>query len=254
MFRWLRKYQRRRYGQVALPAAWEMTLSRTARFRDLLAPQWREKLDRATTIFVHEKNWEGCGGLLIQDEHRVTIAAHAVRLTLGFEEDYWDDVQSILLYPTPYTAPTQDPIGSGVVLEGESERVGEAWYRGPVVLAWSDISECILPSPLPSNVILHEFAHQLDYRNGSEADGIPAIESREQAEEWVMVCGTAYDRLCRACKRRQRTALDEYGATSQAEFFAVATEGFFESPHLIAAQWPDLFRVLSRFYRQDPRS
>lgn len=253
MFKWLRRYQRRRYSQRTLPSTWTTTLARTARFRDRLAPRLRAKLDRAVTIFVEEKNWEGCGGLVIQDEHRVTIAAHASRLTLGFEEDYWDDVQSILVYPTPYIAPTQEPIGSGLVLEGESDRVGEAWYRGPIVLAWSDISDCCEPSLNPSNVILHEFAHQLDYRNGSDADGIPPMESREQADEWIEVCQRAYERLCLAYERRQSTALDDYGATSQAEFFAVATESFFETPHRVASQWPDLFAVLSRFYRQDPR-
>lgn len=245
-------YRRRHMLTHPFPEMWEAILVRTAPFRQHLDAAFREKLDRGIMYFVNSRVWEGCGGLCIEDEHRVTIAAHAMRLTLGFEDDYFDDVETVLVYPSPYEAPHRQPIGSGLVLEGHSSRRGESWYHGPVILAWSDIVPTIHQDCGPHNLILHEFAHQLDYRNGSEADGVPPIESAEQADEWISVMDAAYDRLLKQCKRGQATSIDQYATTNMAEFFAVTTELFFESPHLLSIQWPEVFRVLKRFYKQDP--
>ena len=227
-------------------------LARNASFRSRLDPEQRSKLDHAIQIFVAEKNWEGCGGMILQDEQRVTIAAHAMRLTLGFDDDYFDELDTVLVYPTAYEAPSRRVLGSTVVLEGRSARSGESWYHRPVILAWSDVLSATHPSKRSHNVVLHEFAHQLDTRNGRFADGVPVIDSFEEADEWLKVTNRAYEKLCHACRQGKVGVLDCYGTTNMAELFAVATEAFFERPRDLAKSWPDLFRVLQHFYQQDP--
>lgn len=250
---WLRNRRRRRFTVNSFPESWQSILARNAPFRSHLEPQRRQKLDHAIQVFVAEKNWEGCGGLILQDEQRVTIAAHAMRLTLGFADDYFDALASILVYPTAYEAPSRQIIGTSVVLEGTSARSGESWYHGPVILAWSDVLQVTRPARKAHNVVLHEFAHQLDTRNGCPADGVPVIESAKDAERWMAVTGEAYDRLCNICRHSKPNVLDCYGTTNMAEFFAVATEAFFEKPRELATSWPKLYSVLRDFYRQDPK-
>ncbi len=251
MFRLLQKYRRRRLQLRPLPASWAETVARHAPFRARMTPELQRKLDVGIQVLVAEKNWEGCGGLRINDEHRVTISAHAARLTLGFDDDYFDDVLSILVYPDAYEAPSRDVVGPGVIVEGAASRLGEAWYRGPIVLAWSDVLQAGRGRH-PRNVVVHEFAHKLDMRNGPSADGVPVIESIADAKQWVRVTQRDYARLCAACRHGARQILDCYGTTNTAEFFAVATEAFFETPRELAADWPDLFKVLRKFYRQQP--
>lgn len=252
MLQWLRNYRRRRVQARPFPASWPDIVSRNARFRARLDPELQRKLDQAIQVLVHEKNWEGCGGLSLGDEHRVTIAAHAARLTLGFDGDFFDDLRSVLIYPSAYEAPSRDILGPGVVVEGLSGRVGEAWNRGPVILAWSDVLHSTRQPHMGRNVVLHEFAHILDLRNGRVADGIPVIESFDEANEWLDVTKLDYQRLCDDCRHRRSSVMDCYGTTNEAEFFAVATEAFFESPRKMVSEWPDLFRILRRFYRQNP--
>lgn len=252
MFNWL-------WGERTpreLPESWRPILTSNATFRERLSPALQQEFDQRLIEFVEAKYWEGCGGLVLTDEHKVTIGAHAIRLVLGFERETLRDVKTVLVYPTPYEAKSQEVLGGNIVVEGVSQRAGESWYHGPVILAWSDIQECLEEEDYwkrrhPHNVIVHEFAHQLDYRNGRSADGIPPIESHEQAEEWVKVTDAAYQRLSRACERNQYTLIDCYGATNRAEFFAVTTEVFFEAPQEMAEQWPELYRVMQRYYRQD---
>ncbi|MCG6158110.1 M90 family metallopeptidase [Rubinisphaera margarita] len=235
-----------------LPDTWQQILKVNVPYRNSLSVEMRERLDAGIRRFVEHKYWEGCNGLSVTDEHRLTIAGHAMRLTLGFDDDHFDDVKSILLYPTTYRAVTKDHIGSGVIIEGQSDRLGEAWYRGPVILAWSDIQDEIAQSPSKRNVILHEFAHQLDFRNGRDADGVPPIESETDAERWLDVMRQGFERLCDDCRHRRRPVLDCYGTTNRAEFFAVATEAFFETPEDLKRDWPELHAELRRFFRQDP--
>ncbi|QDV85851.1 zinc-dependent peptidase [Planctomycetes bacterium TBK1r] len=246
-------FQRRRLVARPFPESWNAVLERNALFRSRLDPARRTLLDHAMLCFTDSHTWEGCGGFSLREEHQATIAAHAMRLTLGFSEDYLGDVDSILVYPSAYEAPHRQHIGSGVVMEGHSQRIGESWYHGPVILAWDDIQSHVQSSRRPHNVILHEFAHQLDFRNGRDADGIPPIETNEQADEWVSVTDAAYDQLCKIYESGRTDLIDEYATVSKAEFFAVTTEVFFEASGLLAKQWPELFQVMKRFYNQDPR-
>jgi len=250
VFSWFRKFRRRSLQARPFPPEWSEIVSRNVPSSLHLPAEQQHRLRQAIHVWVAEKNWEGCGGLLIEDEHRVTIAAHAARLMLGFEDDYVDEVVSILVYPSAYEAHSREYLGGGVVLEGPSSRAGEAWRRGPVILSWPDVLGAGRFQRRHQNVVLHEFAHQLDMRNGGAADGIPVIESASEADEWRQVTGRDFDRLSHLCHVGMMTMLDCYGATNAAEFFAVATEAFFESPARLAIEWTDLYRVLSRFYRQ----
>ena len=254
MFAWFRRRRRRRLIAQPVPAEWHAILEHNAGFLYELDSRAQRRLIQAVQIIVAEKNWEGCGGLKLADEHRVTIAAHMARMTLNFSEDYFDDVLSILVYPDAYRAPSQRPIAGGVVVEGSDDRLGEAWHRGPVILAWAEVLENVRDPYPERNVVIHEFAHQLDMRNGGAADGIPPIESAAQADAWVQVLPEACEELAYRCQHHLPTVIDCYGATNPAEFFAVASESYFEQPGALQAEWPEVYQLLDGFYGTGPRS
>ena len=157
------------------------------------------------------------------------------------------------MYPHAYVAKSVEPIGGGVVQEGETARLGEAWKDGVVVLSWDDVRRGASGLHDGHNVVLHEFAHQLDQQDGS-ADGTPTLEHRSQYTTWARVLGDEYDQLRRETEQGRTDVLDEYGATNPAEFFAVATECFFEKPIQLRRKHPQLYEELKTYYRQDPAS
>jgi Mlc titration factor MtfA (ptsG expression regulator) len=163
------------------------------------------------------------------------------------EVDYFPGLVTVIVYPHAYRAPVSEHHG-GLVSEGDEARLGESWHRGVVVLAW-DAARAGARDPRDGqNVILHEFAHQLDTTDGA-ADGVPPLGGRSQYAAWARALAPEYARL-RA--RPRASALDAYGAESPAEFFAVATEAFFEKPRQTRARHPALYAELSGFYRLDP--
>ena len=249
MFSWLRTRRRLKILSRPFPASWNAILARNAVFTRGMQGRWLSQVKDAIKVLVAEKNWEGCGGLKIEDEHRVTIAAQIAKMTLGMPGEYFAETKSVLLYPQAYVAKSQQQIGSGVVVEGPSGRAGEAWYRGPVILSWDEVLATGRQKNFARNVVIHEFAHQLDMRNGAHADGVPVIESAEFAKRWVRVLRENYARLQEQCQNGVRSLLDCYGATNHAEFFAVASEVFFEEPEDLELEWPDLFGILAEFYR-----
>lgn len=250
--RWFRKRKRARLVARSFPHQWEQYLElNVMHFRQLSSGEQSRSRDYIR-IFVDEKNWEGCGGLKMTDEIRVTIAAQASLLALGLENVYFDHVLSILVYPTAYVAPVTENTAGGFVVEGSSTRMGEAWWRGPVILSWSDVlAGGRLESP-GQNVVFHEFAHQLDMMNGRIVDGTPILGDQQQYERWVEAMTSEYERLVNDCQRGQHGILDCYGASSPGEFFAVLTEVFFENSARLRYTHPELYSVLSDFYRQDP--
>jgi len=252
MFAWYRRSRRRRLTQQPFPDSWSEILCKNVAHYTVLTPAEQAKLRDDARVLVAEKNWEGCRGLIVTDEIKLTIAAQACLLVLGFEEEYFDQVQSILVYPEAYVAPDQAITEGGVVLEGEEDRTGEAWYRGPIVLSWADALAGGRSESDGENVVLHEFAHQLDMQNGHELDGTPPLASRAQYERWQAVVNTEYRRLRRDCSRGRPTLLDCYGATDLAEFFAVAAECFFERPREMSRLHADLYGILRDYFRQDP--
>lgn len=253
IFNWLKSRRRKQILAEPFPAEWHRLLSESIWQYDQLTADERIRLQQLTQVFVAEKNWEGCNGLQLQDSMKVIIAAYACLLVmnLGYEE-HFENVLSILIYPTTFVGKETTVIGKGVVLEGTQARIGEAWYRGPVVLSWSDIRQVIGEQSPGRNVILHEFAHQLDMLNGRSVDGTPPMSTVDQLNRWQKIVDSAYDQLVDSCRIGAPTFLDCYGATSLAEFFAVTTEAFFESPRPMRHFHPDLYAIFCEYYRQNP--
>lgn len=211
----------------------------------------RRELGGIVQVLLHEKNFEGCGGLTITDEMRVTIAAQAAVLLLHRDTGYYPTLRSILVYPRAYHAPSLRRNPDGTVSEGIQGRRGESWYRGALVLSWQDVTHGAADATDGQNLVFHEFAHQLDAESGG-MEGAPALAGAARYRDWARVLGREYDALIADLHRGHHTLLDPYGSTNPAEFFAVATELFFERPHAMRETYPALYEQMARFYRQDP--
>lgn len=251
MFKWLTKRKRKRLSAQPFPDEWLQILHANFAHFQLLNSQEQIKLKNDLRILVAEKNWEGCRGLTLTEEVKVTIAAQAALLVLGFENQYYGKLQSILVYPDAYIAPGQTITRGGLVLEGNSNRLGEAWYRGPVVFSWADALAGGRNLADGSNLVIHEFAHQLDMQNGRNIDGTPDLSTEFQYERWQQVVHEEFERLQRDCQIGHRTVLDCYGATDVGEFFAVSTECFFERPGAMKSYHPELYEIFRDYFKQD---
>jgi len=244
IFSWLRKRRRRKWTSRPFPEAWRAHIADNVPLWKGLTPEEKAKLAGVVQVLLPEKTWEGCGGLEVTDEMRVTIAAQASLLVLGFSPTYYfDEVQSIVVYPGAYKHPREWERDSGVL--------GEAWQGGPIVLSWDSVVQQARNPQDGFNLVLHEFAHHLDSLNG-DMDGVPPLVGGKTIDEWHRVTQEAFERLQERTHARKVTVLDSYGATNPEEFFAVASECFFERAIKLRARQPELYRVLSGFYNQDP--
>lgn len=260
MFGWLRESRRRRWLAEPFPAEWDDTLRRHVkqwlRMPTELAAVWRQRIQ----VFVRETSWEGCRGLEVTEEVRVVIAAYAMLLVLGFEDEWLSRVRHVLVHPTPYQGRRARIGVEGVdysqgdwmqQLEDdvEDEHLGEAWFQGgTVIIVWSEVPTAQHVVPVGTNVVLHEFAHVLhDLLSG----WFPTART-EQGESWLEAFQREYDRQVRDADRGRRSLLDDYAAESPEEFFSVATECFWEHPARMQSQSPTLFRLLTQCYRLDP--
>lgn len=252
MFSYLRRRRRERLRASPFPPEWRAIMEQNVPLYSRLPAADRKELLGHIQVFVAEKHWEGCGGLELTDEIRVTIAGQACVLLLHRESDYYPRVTSILVYPSSYVAQEERNIGGGIWEEGEEERLGHTHERmGVIVLAWDAALHGSRIWDDGPNVVLHEFAHQLDFENSS-TDGTPVLGSRQQYMSWARVLGAEYDELRRIDASGGSSFLDTYGATNPAEFFAVVTELFFERPIELRARHAALYEELRGFYRQDP--
>ena len=211
----------------------------------------RNELKGHIQVFLAEKRLEGAGGLTITDEIRVTIAAHACVLLLHRTTDYYPGLYTIIVYPGAYVVGRTVREPMGIVTERTETRLGESSPRGAVVFSWDAVEAAASDAGDCRNVVLHEFAHQLDAEDGS-VEGAPVLSDRSRYVAWARILGREYERLRRDASRGRSTVLDRYGATSPAEFFAVATECFFTRPGLLKARHPELYAELEGYYRQDP--
>ncbi len=203
-------------------------------------------------VFLAEKRFEGCGGFAITDEVRVTIAAQACLLLLHRETDYFPHLLTILVYPLTYMVQEDHQVGEHVWQEGTVSRLGETGRRmGSLVLAWGAVKHGAADPSDAKNVVLHEFAHQLDYENHA-ADGVPALATSEEQLAWSEVMGSEFASLRAADESGIPTLLDTYGATDPVEFFAVSVEAFFERPRALRAYHPKLYAELQKYFQQDP--
>lgn len=251
MFATLKKWRRRRLDKLPFPAAWSSILRERVPYYVLLSPSEQAELRKLIRVFLAEKKFEGCGGLKMTDEIRVTIAAQACILLLNREHDYYAGLHSVLVYPSSYRAPAKFVDAVGVVHEGDESRLGEAWLRGAIILSWDDVRRDSGDFRDGRNVTLHEFAHQLDQQDGT-FDGAPRLEKLAHYRSWARILLQEYRALVQAAERGQETLLDQYGATDPAEFFAVITEAFFESPRALKQKHPELYAELKKFFHQDP--
>lgn len=221
-----------------------------------LGDEQRDRVHAVVARFVARKQWVGAGGQEITDEVRVTIAGVASLLTLGLDEPYdFPRLKSIIVYPTSYQTPAAKGdftfLGGDDPITGGETRLGEAWPRSPIVLSWRDALRQARVRGRGRNLVLHEFAHHVDGLNG-DTDGVPHFDSREQRERWSEVAGAEFRTLVRRARRGAPTLLDTYGASDLTEFFAVATECFFERPHAMRREHPELYALMRGVFHQDP--
>ena len=250
VFAFSKKARREALRAQPTSAEWRAIVDSNVPYAALLEADDRQDLEALMRIFLAEKRFEGCGGLAITDEMRVTIAAQACLLLLHRQTDMYPDLETILVYPHPYRARDERRVGP-VVVEGDGARLGESWTRGVVVLAWDHVNAATHPAAEGHNLVLHEFAHQLDAEDGA-MDGAPPVGGRARYVQWARVLGAEYNDLSTRLRDGRASDVDPYGSTSPAEFFAVVTEMFFERPRQLRRSHPDLYAELSTFYRQGP--
>jgi Mlc titration factor MtfA (ptsG expression regulator) len=248
-----KRWTRRAVRERPFPEEWRAIVDKNVAMIESLAPDERDELEKLMLVFLDEKSFEGAGGLAVNDEMKVTIAAQACFLLLCRDTDIYPKLDSIVLYPTAYKTKKVESLGAGVVIEKEQARLGESWGDGLVVLSWDAVRSGTINATDGRNVVLHEFAHQLDQEDGV-ADGAPDRLDRSLRQSWAEVLGAEYADLRQHVHVGRSTDIDEYGATNPAEFFAVVTEMFFERGPELKNNRADLYAQLAAFYQQDPAS
>jgi Mlc titration factor MtfA (ptsG expression regulator) len=238
-----RHHRRRRALSVAFPAEWLAIIQKNIPPYAKLTPEMQQQVQDYTQKFLYDKSFEGCGGLILNDEIKVTIAAQASLLLLNREVRCYPKLFSVLVYPSSYVARDE--------LDRESVRLGESWRTGAVVLAWDSVKRGATNFADGHNLVIHEFAHQLDQEDGA-GDGAPILDGHSSYAVWAEVLSGEYERLRKRVSKSRKSVMDAYGATNPAEFFAVASETFFEKPKQLSRDCPELYDELRRFYQVDP--
>lgn len=251
LFCLLKRRRRRRLAAKPMPDAWRRILERHVAHYAYLDDAEREQLERDVRIFVAEKYWEGCRGMTITDEVKVAVAGQACLLLLGMTHDYYANVRTILIYPRAYMITDYDYGAGGVVHEQDTQVLGQAHHGGPIILSWFDVKRGGQRGADGTNLVYHEFAHKLDFED-EVGDGTPRLRDRRAHARWVAVMTEAYEDLRDRLAAGRRTWIDPYAATNPAEFFAVATEVFFEKPVTMRQREPALYDALCAFYGQNP--
>ncbi len=243
--RWRR---RRILARSALPvAAWEAQALQWG-FVAVLDPDERRRLREAATLFLQDKHFSTVSGAAPSEALCWSVATQACILILNLDLDYYRGFREIIFYPSAFVPKRQVADEFGVVHESEELRIGEAWQRGPVLLSVEDLEQGVGAS---GNLVIHEFAHQIDMANGGP-NGFPRLHREMSRARWSGAFLAAYEDLCRRVDADEYVALDDYAAESPAEFFAVASEVFFEDPQRLSGNYPEVYTQLVAFYRQDP--
>lgn len=251
MFGW-RKRRRAKLRAIPFPQRWRDLIKRNVPLFERLPAADQVELLGHVQVFLDEKHFEGCGGLQLTDEIRVTIAAQACVLLLHRDGDYYPRLRSILVYPSTYVLTGEDYVGDGLWQEIEDAVDGHTQQRlGAVVLTWDAVKRGARDARDGHNVVLHELAHQLDFEDGA-TDGTPWLDSGQQYRTWARVLREEYEQHRARADANQPILLDPYAAQDPVEFFAVATEFFFERSRELKQRHPALYDQLRQFYRQDP--
>lgn len=238
-------------AKQAFPEAWQQTLLNRLPFVAKLPSQEREQLQLLIKLFLADKTFYGCGGQVINDDIRVTVAAQACLLVLNQNRSPYPDLNSILVYPSTFVATREVANELGLVSTNHIAMLGESWSQGKVVLAWDNVEKGVMNLTDGHNVVLHEFAHQLDHESGS-TNGAPVLSTTGAYKSWAHVFSEEFEELQTDALHGKQSLLDHYGATNPAEFFAVATETFFERPNEMAAHHQELYEQLKQYYKLDP--
>ncbi len=229
-------------------AAWQRTVAALP-FLAALAVDEQEALKSLVEAFLAEKEFSAAGGLELSDEICLSIAAQGCLPILGLGLAAYRDWVGIVVYPDEFVVPRRIEDEDGVVHEYDDVLSGEAWAGGPLIISWHDAQM----AGAGYNVVIHEFAHKLDMQNG-EADGMPALHSGLTPAAWDAVFLAAYDDFCKRVDAGEETVIDPYASDDPAEFFAVVSEHFFETPDVVDREYPELYALLRTYYRQDPLS
>ncbi len=249
---WLRDWKRKRLlERHALDERmWQRTRARLP-FLAGLSPDETARLQQLALVFLAEKEFTPVRGAALSEEDRLSIALQACLPVLEIGLAYYDGWVGIIVHPDDFRVQRTETDEDGVVHTWDDELAGESWPGGPVVLSWDALGEAGSVAQGGLNVVIHEFAHMIDMADG-EADGVPPLPSRAARDAWMEIFDREYDRFCDRIERGKPSALDDYAAEHESEFFAVASEAFFESPALMKQEFPELYELFRGFYRQDP--
>jgi MtfA peptidase len=248
---WLTGRRRDKLRSQPFPAPWREILKRRVPIVRTLPVDLQLELKRLIQVFLAEKAFIGCDGLVIDDEIRVTIAAQACLLILKRPRGYYPKLREILVYPGSFVVEREHTDGIGVAHHARQVLAGESWERGQVVLSWHDTLEGAAKPDDGQNVVIHEFAHQLDQETGA-ANGAPMLVRRAHYAQWSRVLAAEFRYLKGMIALQQESLFSDYGASDPAEFFAVISEVFFEQPARMADEHPALYQQLVLFYDLDP--
>ncbi|WP_256870947.1 zinc-dependent peptidase [Shewanella sp. Scap07] len=244
-------HRRQRIANKPFPRQWRKILQTKVPYYRHLPADLQLQLKKHIQIFLDEKAFVGCDGMVINDEIRLTIASQACLLLLNRPTNYYPKLRKILVYPSPFIVSNQMVAQGGVVSEQQRVLAGESWETGTVILSWQTTQKDTANPCDGSNVVLHEFAHQLDQETGP-ANGAPQLDNTEDYQQWSQVLANEFERLQNAAHSHEYSLFSYYGATNPAEFFAVITEVFFERPHALFAEHRHLYLQLSHFFKLDP--
>ncbi len=247
-----RLWRRQRIARRPFPAEWRDIVRRRVPLARELPPAQHLRLKKHIQVLLAEVPFIGCAGLEVNDEMRVTISAQAAFLLLGRGGSF-GNLREVLVYPGHFVVPQSKVSAGGVVHEGHDVLAGQSWQRGQVLVAWDAVLEGASDPHDGANVVIHEFAHQLDQDTGA-ANGAPYVGRGAAQRAWARVMNQEFDALHARLAGAEPSLVDPYAATSPAEFFAVTSELFFERPDALAVEWPALFEQLKRCYRLDPSS
>lgn len=247
-----RLWRRQRIARRPFPAAWRNIVRRRVPLARELPAAQQLRLKKHIQVLLAEVPFVGCAGLDVSDEVRVTVAAQAAFLLLGRGGSF-GNLREVLVYPGHFVVPRSEAGAGGVVHQGRDVLAGQSWQRGQVIVAWDAVREGAADPHDGANVVMHEFAHQLDQDTGA-ANGAPYVGRGAPQQAWAHVMNQEFDALHARLARAEPSLIEPYAATSPAEFFAVTTELFFERPDALAAERPALYEQLKQCYRLDPVS
>ncbi len=250
MFGFLKKRRRERVLREAHidDAEWNRVLDEYTFTRVLNADE-RARLKQWVILFLAEKPINGAGKLHIDNGARLAIAIQACMLILNLDLDWYKSWTEVVIYPGEFVARHEDVDEAGVVHVIEEPMTGESWAHGTVVLSWADVQRAGLADGY--NVVIHEFAHQIDMLNG-DANGFPPLHAGMSRDLWAQAFSAAYEHFCKRVDSGEATVIDDYAAENPGEFFAVISEVFVEMPQVVRSEYPDVYAQLVQFYRQDP--